>query len=64
MPDDSCLCLGIEMVEISRVEARVLSLDWMGKWQDLEILTPKGVFYRFLIGLKWFKPTMGLGHLI
>ena len=26
-PDDSSLCLGIKMVEISRVEARVLSLD-------------------------------------
>ena len=56
MPDDSCLCLGIEMVEISRVEARVLSLDWMGKWQDLENLTPKGVFIGFLLGLSDLSP--------
>ena len=26
-PDDSSLCLGIEMVEISRMETRVFSLD-------------------------------------
>ena len=39
------------MVEISRVEARVLSLDWKREWQDLETLTPKGEFIGFLLGL-------------
>ena len=29
--DNSSLCLGIEMMEISRMEARVLSLDWRGE---------------------------------
>ena len=54
--DDSSLCLSTEMVEISRVEARVLSLDWRGEWQDLETLTPKGLFIGFLLGLSDLSP--------
>ena len=30
-PDDSSLCLSTEMVEISRVKARIFSLDWKGR---------------------------------
>ena len=54
--DDFSLCLGIEMVEILRVEARVFSLDWKREWQDLETLAPKGVFIGFLLGLSYLSP--------
>ena len=54
-PDDSSLCLGIKMVEISRVEARVLSLDCRKKMQDMKTLTLRGVFIGFLLGLSDIK---------
>ena len=53
--DDSSLCLGIEMVEISKVEARVLSLDCRKKMQDMKTLTLRGVFIGFLLGLSDIK---------
>ena len=55
-PDDSSLCLRTEMVDISRVEARVFTLDWKGEWKDMETLTPKGVFIVFLLGLSDLNP--------
>ena len=50
-PNDTSLCLGTEMVEISRKKARFFSLDWKREWQDLETLTFKGIFISFLLGL-------------
>ena len=55
--DDSSLCLSTEMVEISRVEAKVLSLDWRGKWKNIETLTIKVVFIGFLLGLSDLSPS-------
>ena len=54
--DDSSLYLGTEMVEISRAEAKVFSLDWKREWQDLKTLTPKGVFIGFLLDLSDLNP--------
>ena len=49
--DDSSLCLGTEMVAISRMDIRVFFWDWKREWKDLETLTPKGVSIGFLLGL-------------
>ena len=57
LPNDSSLCLGTEIVEISRVDARVFSMDQMGEWQDMETLTLKGVFIGFLLGLSDLSPA-------
>ena len=45
------------MVEILRVEVRVLSLDRRGEWKDIETLIPKGVFIGFLLALSDLSPS-------
>ena len=50
-----------------KVEAITLFLSRGGRklcGKVIETLTSKGVFIRFPSGLKWLKPTKGLGHLI
>ena len=52
--DDSSLSLGIEMMEISRLEARVFSLDCRKRVAKFRNPTLKGVFINFLLGLSDF----------
>ena len=46
------LCLGTEMVEISRAEGKVISLNCREKMARPGNLNPKGVFIGFLLGLR------------
>ena len=55
-PDESSLGLGTKMVEISGLEVRILSLDYMERMTRLENRTPKGVFISFLLGLSDLNP--------
>ena len=55
-PDDSSLCLSIEMVEISRMETRVFSLDCKERMARHGTLTPKEVFISFLLTLYDLSP--------
>ena len=55
MFDDSSLCLGTEMVEISIVEGRVFSLDSREKMVRQKNPN-KGIFISFLLGLSDLSP--------
>ena len=50
------LCLGTEMVEISRVEGKVISLNCREKMARPGNPNPKRGIYRFPTGLKRLKP--------
>ena len=50
--------LSIEMLEISGLEARVISLDYRERVTRLKTLTPKGVFIGFLLGLSDLSPPL------
>ena len=56
LDDDSFLSLGTKMVEILRVEARVLSLDCKDRMTRHRTLTLKEVFIGFLLGLSDLSP--------